>query len=180
MRIFIKLSDRLQDARPSKTTCSQHIQIALHTVSVSSTTTSDDLCYTILLPHFLCLWAFLWCYLGICGNRCPCSWLVSGREPGDTLQCRTGRVPSCRCSLCTRPSSRSPPPHKIPPQVLCTPPCPSPLADRCLTHLNKKNKEREVTVMTIFCFHVHILVCYQRQIHDEVKQQSKQNLGSAE
>lgn len=82
-------------------------------------------------------------YLGIRGNRCPCSWLVSGREPGDTLQCRTGHAPSCRCSVCTRPGSRSPPPRKTPPQVLCTPPCPFPLADRSLTHLERRRRRRE-------------------------------------
>lgn len=82
-------------------------------------------------------------YLGIRGNRCPCSWLVPGREPGDTLQCRTGHVPSCRCSVCTRPGSRSPPPHKIPLLVLCTPPCPFPLADRCLTHLQQRKREKQ-------------------------------------
>lgn len=100
-------------------------------------------------------------YLGIRGNRCPCSWLVSGREPGDTLQCRRGHVPSCRYSVCTRPGSRSPPPHRIPPLGLCTPPCPSPLADRCLTHLREGQVGRKETVMFVLCHLIHILVCAQ-------------------
>lgn len=98
-------------------------------------------------------------YLGTRGNRCPCSWSASGREPGDTLRCRTGRVPSCRCSACTRPGSRSPPPRKIRPQALGTPWCPCLRADRCLTRLQRREEIRKDAVGFELCYQSHFEVC---------------------